>query len=62
VARIAQLHGATIGMDEGLDGRGFAIWIDFQSVPLVATSQTGAASGAPDTRSTSAGVKLPQGA
>ncbi|AKJ28055.1 ATP-binding protein [Caldimonas brevitalea] len=30
VARIAQLHQARIGVGDGLDGAGFAIWVDFE--------------------------------
>ncbi|PPE66502.1 ATP-binding protein [Caldimonas caldifontis] len=62
VARIAQLHGAMIGMDEGLDGRGFAIWIDFQATPMATSAQASPASSAPDAHGTRAGLKLPQGA
>nr|WP_259371873.1 ATP-binding protein [Caldimonas mangrovi] len=33
VARIAQMHGARICVGEGIDGRGFGIWLDFEPAP-----------------------------
>lgn len=33
VARIAQMHGAAICVGEGIDGRGFGIWLDFEPAP-----------------------------
>ena len=33
VARIAQMHGGRICVGEGIDGRGFGIWLDFAPAP-----------------------------
>jgi two-component system, OmpR family, sensor histidine kinase QseC len=62
VSRIAQLHGGVIGMGDGLEGRGFSIWVDFQvlTTPAAAMSDASDASAAGDGMPT--GLKLPQGA
>ncbi|MCW7538704.1 ATP-binding protein [Aquabacterium sp. A7-Y] len=51
VARIAQLHGTRVQVGEGLEGRGFAVWLDFDvgSTGVAAHSEASPASlaGAP---------------
>ena len=58
VARIAQLHAGVIGMGDGLEGRGFSIWVDFTAHATPAAPAIHAATERPGP----AGLKLPQGA